>query len=444
MNKYIVDISKNYPLPTDVAIVHYNDKILCISPETAKWIVLDNENQLKIFWNLKYSSIQKILDKGEFAIIDVKNVVTQLEARHFCSSHVVGVKDSSKTMHFYMTNKCNLHCPHCYMYSGKSNNNELSTTEILNLLSDFKSSGGENITFSGGEPTTRQDFKEIIISAHDIGLKVRILSNGILWNNDMVDKLSPYIDSIQISIDGYSEESNALIRGKGNFEKSLSTIERLLHNNVNTSIAITPSLETLKSHIDEYYQFAMKMSKRFGSKKLLIKFSEGLLSGREICPSEKQNTEYYELMQNLQRKLHGNDYDTLSFARVFREDVIMDNCMFGMLVIASNGDVFFCARTSDLQPCTNIRTTDFRKIMNYSKQAESATVISKLKPCNTCELRMICGAGCRIDEFKKLVYRNNFENIDYNSIAPRKCSMKFKQYFYDLMIKSNKYLFKAI
>ncbi|MDE7462984.1 MAG: hypothetical protein K2M88_07475 [Muribaculaceae bacterium] len=43
------------------------------------------------------------------------------------------------------------------MFSGSANFNELTTIEILKLLSDFKEVGGRNVSFSGGEPTMRSD-----------------------------------------------------------------------------------------------------------------------------------------------------------------------------------------------------------------------------------------------------------------------------------------------
>jgi MoaA/NifB/PqqE/SkfB family radical SAM enzyme len=37
---------------------------------------------------------------------------------------------------------------------------------------------------------------------------------------DQIEEVCKFIDSVQVSIDGFSEESNAVVRGKGNFKKS--------------------------------------------------------------------------------------------------------------------------------------------------------------------------------------------------------------------------------
>lgn len=103
-------------------------------------------------------------------------------------------------------------------------------------------------------------------------------------------------------------------------------------------------------------------------------------------------------MMLLNKKLHGDHYELLSFIRAYSNDVIMDNCMFGVFSVTSNGDVYFCARITGLQACGNIKTTPFDEIVQLSKEAEKATCIDNLKPCKECNLKYICGGGCRIDE----------------------------------------------
>jgi radical SAM protein with 4Fe4S-binding SPASM domain len=149
-------------------------------------------------------------------------------------------------------------------------------------------------------------------------------------------------------------------------------------------------------------------------------------------------------MSELQECLYGSNYEVESFAETFYDNIIVDNCMFGIFAVASNGDVYFCAQIGDLVPIANIRTTSFAEICNESFIAEKATTISNLKPCNECELKYICGGGCRIKEFPMLTQRSTFAGFNPDNIPPRQCSMNVKNKFYDLMIRSNRYLFKPI
>lgn len=446
MSKYTIDLNKSYNFPTEIKKVEYQGSILVIAPETANWIVLKSKKQEDILEFLKAGhTIKETLEKSSFYKEDVNFVVTQLEARRFCTKKVHSSTEEERTMHIYITNRCNLRCPHCYMYSGNKNKDELTTEEMQKVIYDYKHiANGSCITFSGGEPTCRTDFDEIVQFAAGLGLEVKILTNGTLMTAERIDKLAQYIYSVQISIDGYSEESNSLIRGKGSFLKSLSAVESCVKNGIRTSIAITPPAKLLSNHIDDYVNFANKLSLRYKRKPFRIKFAEGLMKGREISPSEEDNKTYYELMGKLQTKLYGSDYEVMTFVHALNNDSIIDNCMFGMFAIASNGDVFYCARISDLIPTANVRTTSFQNIIKLASLAEKASSIKRLRPCKCCELRFICGGGCRIEKFPQLVKRDSFENIDLDAIPPRECDRRIKEKFYSLMIRSNKYFYKPL
>lgn len=446
MTKYTIDLNKFYIFPKEIKYVEYEDSILVIAPETANWIVLKSKKQKNVLEFLKVGhTINETLENQSFNKNDVNAVVTQLEARRFCTKKVHSSTEEERTMHIYITNRCNLSCPHCYMYSGKANKNELTTEEILKLIYDYRHiANGSCVTLSGGEPTCRTDFDKIVQYAAGLGLEVKILTNGTLMTPERISRLAKYIYSAQISIDGYSEESNSLIRGKGSFNKSLLSVDSCVKNGIRTSIAITPSEYLLANHIDDYVEFATKLSIHYKGKPFRIKFAEGLMKGRKISPSVKDNKTYYTLMKELQTKFYGPNYEVMTFVHSLYNDSIIDNCMFGMFAIASNGDVFYCARISDLIPTTNVRDMPFQKIIERASQAEKASFIKNLKPCKDCELRFICGGGCRIEQFPKLVKRSSFENIDSNAIPPRSCDRKIKEKFYSLMIHSNKYFYKPL
>ena len=84
---------------------------------------------------------------------------------------------------------------------------------------------GTRLTISGGEPTIRADFLEIVKYASELGLEIKLLTNGALLTETIIETLSQYISSVQISIDGFSEESNATIRGENHFQKALDSLD---------------------------------------------------------------------------------------------------------------------------------------------------------------------------------------------------------------------------
>lgn len=446
MPKYEIELNKVYQIPKEISIVNYDNKIIVIAPEFANWIILNSPSQLAIFEFLrKGHSIQDSLSNSLFDVHDVNYLVTQLEARKFCDKKVHSSIEDKRGLHLYLTNKCNLSCPHCYMYSGLSTENELTTEEIIKLIKEYKEIvHGNLITISGGEPTIHADFDLIVKTASEMGLEVKVLTNGTLMTPDRINKIAKYIHSVQISIDGYSEESNSIIRGKNNFDKALLAVDLFVKLGVETSIAIAPPIEFLKDHLDEYICFAQELSSKYQGKSFHIKFAEELIHGRNISPSKKFNKEYYELIKKIQEHLYGQDYEVMTFVRTLYNNVIIDNCMFGVFAVASNGDVFFCARIGDLLPVANVRTSTIEEIFEKSSTAEKVTLITNLKPCKECDLRFICGGGCRIEEFPELVKRKSFEGIDIEKIPPKHCTPQIKNKFYDLMIRSNKYMYRPL
>lgn len=441
MKKYL-NPDTTYSLPSELKVVEHRNQFLVIAPMTASWIVLPSEKHIEILREFSNGlSIADLTNRFPAHQEELREVVTQLEARRFCNRKVRSATSDFKTLHLYLTNKCNLSCPHCYMFSGSPNQEELTTSEILTLVKNYAEAGGKRVTFSGGEPSVHKDFDKIVEEVYALGLKVRILTNGSLFDKERIMRLAHMIDSIQISIDGFSEETNSIIRGKGHFLKALMAVDGFIKQGVNVSVGVTPPYSLLEAHIDDYAKFAKQLGDKYGSHKILIKFSEGLLEGRDVCPTQSSNQKYFNLMQELNKKLHGSNYELVSFVHAVKQNVIMDNCMFGVFAVCSNGDVYFCARVAGLQPCANVRTTPFDEIVRLSNEAEKATVIDNLKPCKSCELRYICGGGCRIDEFPNLVNRSSFANVDLDSMEGRSCPPGLKTKFYDLMIQSNPYLY---
>lgn len=80
--------------------------------------------------------------------------------------------------------------------------------------------------------------------------------------------------------------------------------------------------------------------------------------------------------------------------------------------------------------------------MLLSKKAMELSDINNLYPCCNCELKYICGGGCRISYFNDLATCDDIEHFDVSNIPPRKCDFDNKKYFYNMMIKTNKLFYR--
>lgn len=277
-----------------------------------------------------------------------------------------------------------------------------------------------------------------------MGLEIKLLTNGTLMTPERIENIAKFLNSVQISVDGYSEDSNASIRGVGHFRKALDAVDIFLSYGIETSIAVTPSWDLLEKNPAGYIEFAKDLIRKYEGKPFEVKFSEGLSVGRTINPTDKFNEEYSTRIKEIQKGVFGELYELATFVEKMSSNTIFDNCMFGGLSVSSVGDVYLCPEIGSLSPIANIRTHSFEEIWSRSNVAEKSTSIVMLSPCNKCELMFICGGGCRLKEFPDLANRTSYSGLNYAQIPPRVCSPSIKEKFYKMMIESNEYLYSPI
>jgi AdoMet-dependent heme synthase len=129
---------------------------------------------------------------------------------------------------------CNIACTHCFNNSGPN----VRTFEFLSLekvreeIESAGRAGVKEIFFTGGEPFLHPELSEMLSFA----LKhapTTVLTNGMLINGRIADRLAEieqsarYSLEIRVSLDGYTEEMNDAIRGKGVFHSALAVVARL-------------------------------------------------------------------------------------------------------------------------------------------------------------------------------------------------------------------------
>ena len=128
-----LDPQKVYHLPKSICIEKIDNQYLIISPDTANWILAENENQLEVYKELSSGKcvIDVIQNQPQEKINDVIHILTELEAKKFENEYINYPQEHG--MYVYLTNRCNQRCAHCYMYAGEEKEQELSTLEIKNL-----------------------------------------------------------------------------------------------------------------------------------------------------------------------------------------------------------------------------------------------------------------------------------------------------------------------
>lgn len=174
-------------------------------------------------------------------------------AAHMSAPHRMDLMVSSMTKPDGTWN-CNLKCLHCYA-AGQPQAvvSELDTGQWKKIIDTLRSAGVPQLTFTGGEPTMRQDLAELV--DYSRWFVTRLNTNGIRLTPQLCRKLyEASLDSVQITLysqsaathnrlvgadrpdihDGTENSANAL--SAGGFGKTAEGIKNALAAGLNVSI----------------------------------------------------------------------------------------------------------------------------------------------------------------------------------------------------------------
>lgn len=202
-----------------------------------------------------------------------------------------------------LTYRCNLNCIHCYCKGSEGKGEELTTCQWKGIFDQLHKAGCLWLTFTGGEPFLRNDFKELYVYARKKGFLINIFTNGTVFPSDLLELLGtnpPFL--IEISLYGTSEEVyESITQVAGSFQKIMRNINRLLQIKM-PLILKTVGLKQNKNEILKVKALAEKM---LGKKK--FKFDSFIfprLNG-DLTPCQ------YRLSAEEVIKIESNDSDMI-------------------------------------------------------------------------------------------------------------------------------------
>lgn len=143
---------------------------------------------------------------------------------------------------------CNQKCLHCYAAGQpQAEEAEVSTAEWKLILDKCREIGIPQITFTGGEPTMREDLAELI--AHAKWFVTRLNTNGVKLTPQYCEELKKAeLDSVQITFYDVQEEVHNKLVGASNYDKTVDGIKNALAAGLNLSIN-TPLCKLNKDYV---------------------------------------------------------------------------------------------------------------------------------------------------------------------------------------------------
>jgi len=153
-----------------------------------------------------------------------------------------------------IADRCNENCVHCYQVQGQKG--EMSTEEIFGILDDLAEMGVLFLTISGGEPTLRHDFMEIVRKARDLQFAVKVYSNGLRVSDSMAAELGNLaVQEFQTSLYSHRAEVHDWVtRVPGSFDKTVNAVRSLIQHGVKV-VMKSPLMSFNVQEYEDYIEF---------------------------------------------------------------------------------------------------------------------------------------------------------------------------------------------
>lgn len=154
---------------------------------------------------------------------------------------------------FDVTKLCNQRCPMCNIWKSKSEDMDLR--DIAQRAKELRKFGIGYVFLQGGDPLVRKDIIKIVDLFLKEGIRPTIITNGILLDHNLAEKIAERECNLAISIDSLIPERYALLRGTDTLarvKKNIKAIDDLKGRHkgnwsITTTVTKMTSLEDVKA-----------------------------------------------------------------------------------------------------------------------------------------------------------------------------------------------------
>ena len=307
-----------------------------------------------------------------------------------------------------ITNRCNLNCASCYNSSGANKViNELSVQTLEKIITIFSEFGLRRLLLSGGEPTLHSEFTKILRLVD----KYPHLSFGIVTNGtNPLPELIEYINTkdnvtLQISLDGSSEETNAQARGNGNFAKVIAFAKQITTKNPPPSLKMVLSQRNI-SDLQNFCTLALRLE-FIPEISFLQKSGNSIISWDTQSLSPQQKLATLKFMNNFY--VENNINTRLPICIISCPYINVEHNL--SLSIKPSGNILPCQSLyDDAYSLSNIHTFTKDEFINnvnhFSKLASTRSNIDY--GCTKCLIQEACQKGCIAEAV--MLHANPFAN----------------------------------
>ncbi len=279
------------------------------------------------------------------------------------------------------TARCNLRCHCCNRWqSDDGPSEEIGLHEIRALLEKFRAAGCSVLTLWGGEPTLRSDLGDILRSAHQLGYRTAMCTNGYLLPR-RAETILPHLDVLLCSLDGYGATHDELRGTEGLFDTVVECLE-LSGDHPDCHAKIWAGLQrNTVDQVDELVQLAA----RLGVTIELFPISAIDGYNDELIPLPSHLEAAFSRAIELKRQ--GLPVTNPDYALEIMRTGAAFPCNFPTIAISVDhlGQVYTCENPAGERLHLWGHHASFDPEATY-RSAEYRRVVASLKDCNQCRL----------------------------------------------------------
>ena len=305
-------------------------------------------------------------------------------------------------MDIALTFRCQNDCIHCYA-GGPHSTPELTTSQWKLVVDKLSDVGVFIITFTGVEPTLRDDLPELLFYAQNKGIVTGLISNGRrLKDKAYVEVLEKSgLDFVQITLESHKPEiHDAMTKAKGSWKETLEGIKNAVQSQIYVSTNTTLSIHNASDFLTTVEYLKGLGVDAFGCNSLIYSGKASKISNEFALSTNDLKILLSKVLDRAQelglKFLWYTPTQYCDFNPV-QLGLGVKSCTAAMInaCIGPNGDVYPCQ--SYFETLGNILTEQWKKIW-YNSLAEKLRKRQYVEEkCKSCTDLQVCGGGCPLE-----------------------------------------------
>ena len=315
-----------------------------------------------------------------------------------------------------LTYRCNNACSHCYVPPERRSwdaTREMETAKWKKVLDTLLDQAIPHVTFTGGEPTLRNDLVDLVQYAEDIGIIAGLVTNGRRLTKTLVnDLVKAGLDYVQITFESHLPEIHDQMVGvKGAWKDTLAGLKRFIDTDIYT-LTNTTLTQLNRFTITETVAYLAKLGqKQFAMNGLIYSGSGKAVADDLAIPEEDLD----EIITDILAEAAEHDirliwYSPTMYCHFDPTEYGLGprrcSAAYSSLAIEPNGAVLPCQ--SYFEPLGNILTDSWDAIWNHTTAKALRGHTNLADKCLSCDLLKACGGGCPLfTEYKEVCCHHN-------------------------------------